>query len=965
MVTSPRYYAKSISQTDSNTVWNKTNPQNPKKYREFVNLEALKNDDNSYAVCSNLAGKNGTHNRPSTITFKNFGIKLPNNIKIIRVIVGYAHNKISYSSSTAYPTISNPTISLMNVSGSGKGNAVPIKYTKYTKSFTVNTTRDKVTSSNFGVKINYPVNTSKNTAGMKLGYCWVQIVYEEITKKISGSVLDTSSVNNSIDEIVKINSSVKSIYQNDSFNLNLSVSTNMESTASLKYQLKLDTNFRFKSKIAGDGLITVGDDGNLYWEFNTANKNAGIEFSLVAVNKGTHYIICNDVTDDNVRMVKKFGIVVLEEQTTVYSNFHHYGTENETIKYTLDVFTTSTEDTEKQLKIEFPQEIIIEAFETENGDYTLGSSSVQWNARFAQQRATASITVTLTSSGIYSQTITDTATSHILDSKSILVKPENLSVPFFSTTEIKDEIYDRLGEGITYKAVCYMKIDIEDNKDTEADERDLFVPYEHNYRFGVSQENIEDENEFLDKCSWSEQITQIGEWVKLEASFTFDNQKPLYLVRTGEYIENQTTYIQVYFTEAQIIESRFYNGLEPVGNYPEPIKALNSPIGYSVFNMKTLENTSPVRLYNLDSDELMFNNIVIEGITVYFDINCNNSTNLLCNLILPNGKKGHRSINIPKTDGTVTLGGEFDLWGLDFNDFELEILDDIEIEIIAQNPYVYDSVLEMANIKIQYHFLELEDDYIEFWINDVSSKYYNIFLSDVEGVSGANNKVSYYQVTGSDNIIAYQSNIESKELKLDFYIGSCTIEEATMFLQRASRFFANKRNTYNKPILNKIRFAHIPDIYYEYVQEKAIQEKIETGEYKCSITLKIPDGTAYSTDEVLAISTGSNNGIAKVSPTIQLLALKNEIKLTEKETNQSFYIRATGKNDIAVNDIVVIECASQKLTKNTPLNDGTYSTFDITDHVDFDSDWFVVDGEFDFNAGETALIQSVRFRERW
>lgn len=965
MVTSPRYYAKSISQTDSNTVWNKTNPQNPKKYREFVNLEALKNDDNSYAVCSNLAGKNGTHNRPSTITFKNFGIKLPNNIKITRVIVGYAHNKISYSSSTAYPTISNPTISLMNLSGSGKGNAVPIKYTKYTKSFTVNTTRDKVTSSNFGVKINYPVNTSKNTAGMKLGYCWVQIVYEEITKKISGSVLDTSSVNNSIDEIVKINSSVKSIYQNDSFNLNLSVSTNMESTTSLKYQLKLDTNFRFKSKIAGDGLITVGDDGNLYWEFNTANKNAGIEFSLVAVNKGTHYIICNDVTDDNVKMVKKFGIVVLEEQTTVYSNFHHYGTENETIKYTLDVFTTSTEDTEKQLKIEFPQEIIIEAFETENGDYTLGSSSVQWNATFAQQRATASITVTLTSSGIYSQNITDTATSHILDSKSILVKPENLSVPFFSTTEIKDEIYDRLGEGITYKAVCYMKIDIEDNKDTEADERDLFVPYEHNYRFGVSQENLEDEKEFLDKCSWSEQITQIGEWVKLEASFTFDNQKPLYLVRTGEYIENQTTYIQVYFTEAQIIESRFYNGLEPVGNYPEPIKALNSPIGYSVFNMKTLENTSPVRLYNLDSDELMLDNIVIEGITVYFDINCNNSTNLLCNLILPNGKKGHRSINIPKTDGTVTLGGEFDLWGLDFNDFELEILDDIEIEIIAQNPYVYDSVLEMANIKIQYHFLELEDDYIEFWINDVSSKYYNIFLSDVEGVSGANNKVSYYQVTGSDNTIAYQSNIESKELKLDFYIGSCTIEEATMFLQRASRFFANKRNTYNKPILNKIRFAHIPDIYYEYVQEKAIQEKIETGEYKCSITLKIPDGTAYSTDEVLAISTGSNNGIAKVSPTIQLLALKNELKLTEKETNQSFYIRATGKNDIAVNDIVVIECASQKLTKNTPLNDGTYSTFDITDHVDFDSDWFVVDGEFDFNAGETALIQSVRFRERW
>ena len=58
MVTSQKFYAKSISQTSESTVWNSTNPKNPRKYRKFINLDALKADDSNYATCSNLGGKN-------------------------------------------------------------------------------------------------------------------------------------------------------------------------------------------------------------------------------------------------------------------------------------------------------------------------------------------------------------------------------------------------------------------------------------------------------------------------------------------------------------------------------------------------------------------------------------------------------------------------------------------------------------------------------------------------------------------------------------------------------------------------------------------------------------------------------------------------------------------------------------------------------------------------------------------
>ena len=181
-----RKYANNITQ--SSGVYQ--GGSNPRQYRIFTNLAALKADDGNYAQCNNLGGKNGTWNRPSTLYFKDFGFNIPSYAKITKIVVGYAHNKITYSSSTAYPSINAPLITLLNVSGcSERGYAVPVNYTRFTKTYEVSPTPSLVNSSNFGVSIDYPTNTNTNPGAMKVGYCWVEITYDDLNFAINSSIL--------------------------------------------------------------------------------------------------------------------------------------------------------------------------------------------------------------------------------------------------------------------------------------------------------------------------------------------------------------------------------------------------------------------------------------------------------------------------------------------------------------------------------------------------------------------------------------------------------------------------------------------------------------------------------------------------------------------------------------------------------------------------------------------------------
>ena len=154
-------YAGTISQT-TGTV-----------YSSFSNLANLKNgSDGSLATTSDVKGKSTNPNRPSTLSFTNFGFNLPTGAEVTKVVVTYRQKKGGKCS------IGAPTISLLGVSGFSATGVAPskTKLTTSSKTFTGSAlTRTIVNSSSFGVKVNYPKNSGTGTGTISLSYVNIKV----------------------------------------------------------------------------------------------------------------------------------------------------------------------------------------------------------------------------------------------------------------------------------------------------------------------------------------------------------------------------------------------------------------------------------------------------------------------------------------------------------------------------------------------------------------------------------------------------------------------------------------------------------------------------------------------------------------------------------------------------------------------------------------------------------------------
>ena len=122
-------YAGSISQT-TGTV-----------YSSFSNLGNLKNgSDGSLATTSDVKGKSTNPNRPSTLSFTNFGFNLPTGAEV-------APSKTTLTTSSKTFT----------------GKAL---------------TRTVINSSSFGVKVNYPKNSGTGTGTISLAFVNIKVEYK-------------------------------------------------------------------------------------------------------------------------------------------------------------------------------------------------------------------------------------------------------------------------------------------------------------------------------------------------------------------------------------------------------------------------------------------------------------------------------------------------------------------------------------------------------------------------------------------------------------------------------------------------------------------------------------------------------------------------------------------------------------------------------------------------------------------
>lgn len=932
-------YAQSITQTSGSY-------KGEKYYREWTNLDNLKSGAN-WANCgvtsSNndytlIGGKTGTWNRPSTISLKNFGFNIPAHAKITRIRVGYTHRKNRIGG--AYGVFASPTISLLTTSYNAKGYAVPTSSKSFVTTFSnVDISPSKINNGNFGVKINYPTNSSTNPAQIQLKDVWVEVTYTDFSFSISSSAMQNEEY-----------------LVGDSAEINLSLTSktgNISSYAS-KVSFSLPSGVVFKEKTRGNGVFTV--NGNVVtWQGNFQNtKSINVGFKVLFTTSGNKTLIFREsTTNTSTKTIFK----VSDNRIELYVDYDEVINSDEEGELLVSVVSEKTTNTSSPVNINFPDNFEVSLL-SGNDQVIFDGNNYVFTPELSEQNVSEmAFKIKCPISGNHTFT---TVFENVTKNYNIKIKNSELTIPFFSKIVLDEKILDRLGDGKTYTVSSVFKLLL------DVDNINLFDPYNTNYRLGVfNGEKYDDftDSDYLDYTYFSESVSAPNVEEELSVDFIYHSEYPVIIFITGEYLEANARAFKIQYTYPCLMETEFIVNREAPGLFPYPIQQISSSDDFCVANVPSNKSTNPIRVYGFDVSGLALeNNVVIQGVSVDFDVNCDSEFAFLMKLVI-NNKTGQRSINVNPTTDSQSIGGEFDLWGLSFDDFLDGNLDNFELELILLNAFNYDSYIELNNIKVTFHYIEVEESLVKCRVNGKDVRYYNMFLNTVKIPAGTENEVKYLDVDGTDSTIAYRSSIQKKEIEIGFSVFGCTITETAKFLERIGRLFANERDKFNKPILNTIEFSHYPDRIWEFITEDAIDVKAESADYDGTIKLIVPSGTSINKNMNISNAYGVNNSIAKVNPEIYVFALENTVVITEDRSNQELIIRG---NNI-VNKLLRIDCSNREayLLEDNPDNAEEYVNINITSDVDINCDWFVIQGEYSFNCNNTANIQSVRFFERW
>ena len=970
-------YAGTISQTTGG------------KYRTFSDLNNLKNNvDGSWANSNgNIKGKSSSPNRPSTLSFTNFGFNLPTGAEVSKIVITYRHKK------TGSLSIGAPTISLLGIGGfSSKAVAPKTSMETHTKSFyadgaknnnlitptTNKVTRSTVNSSSFGVKVDYPANTNSSEGTMSISYVRVTIEYKVPSyaltlKKVSGG------------------------YNEESYTVEASISNTNLTGYNPSVTLTAPTGFSF-TDFSGSGEYTKVSPTVLSWNPKFTNKvassTASFKFDVdVTYPSGqTSYTGTFTLSESLYSGSKSLSATIVDrpsgEGTDVdpdepLPDGGTAGVEQETVvevvsgnEFKLDL-TNLINSTIPDTTAYYEYEFIFDNAHADNisydGNYKnkgMGSST-QAFYDFRNPNMVSGSPIDFPINGNWSMTDKGmhkieifrisygsayseirVATFYI----NVLPQETDLTVPFFTVLEPSEEEMNRLGSGYTYIA----QSDI-NHTTTDTNSRDWYK----NNRIGVFNgpvtNSTTEEDIFENTTYWSKATGGLNEYNNCECEFTYDSQYPLYILLTGDYPE-ATTYGYdigtIKHTEPAIIEKPVYNGRERNGTYPTPIEALLDGEDIATLQLAKDQTSQGVVLYSFPVDETISTNdkLAIRGLQVRANIEASDNLVIQAKLHSPNGEVGNRSILVDSQDEEIIIGGLGDLWG--FTTLQMTQLDDWQLELSVANILSQsDSSILFNNVEIIFYLETVEKQEITIKVEDEDIAYYGAFIETVTIPEGLNTDTSFLSIDGTDTNDAYRQNIREKKITIEFNLSNCELQTSTDMLRQLTKLFVNEKDQYNRPIPKRIQFSHYPNDYFEYIMEEPFDVDTEITDYTIKAQLTVPSGTSYSLYDTVTNTTGNANGLAAVNPIITVRPSDVNIQITESNTGQVFNIAYTGDwNDHTVE----IDCEDRKVY----LIKGEDERIDISKYADYNSDWFRLDGEYEFSSVNCTIL-SVIFNERW
>ena len=943
------------------------------KFREFTDLNNVKNSNSTYAIskstASGIASKSGTHNRPSTITAKNFQCNIPAGSKITKITCEYA------TCYTGNISIAGPTVDLLDVNvAAKKGKALTKTMTKTTLSWTGNFTVASVNSSSFGVKINYPANTKSDVGKVKVQYIRLIITYSAPNFTLSSQ-------------------KVSGTYTDDEFTVKLTCNNKGQTSGGTNVKITLPSGVSYVRKSSGDGSISTSS--GLVWNTGIGSKlSATIQFVVKITTDGNHSISFKETstshtaslsiktsqappTDDDEGTTGETpagggGDLTGGSGTTISTlrlkqNSYNYE-ENLHFTYNFSSIPDYMADYSFMLlsdknKLTFMNNTVPghDAFIPRYYDEYTYDELLELGGKI-------DIVVSPRSGALGLDKIlflaTDDEDEYIFAEVPVEIIPdeENLTVPHMSILKLTSEELNRLGDGITYNVTSWLKL-----VTSEEYVRDWYK----NFRIGVCNGEITSENSYVTNEDifknaeyWSDPLTNVNTFEQLTCEFTYDEDYPVYVIFTGDYPEGDPTNSYIQFTNPTIKEN------ETADNqciFPIPIRNINLDDGsLSNLSLNPFESSNSVLLFDLDAEDIeTTENTSILGFQLNVTLDTSDTVIMLAKLINQNGASHERSIQITNTSENriVSLGGSYDLWGFSIGD--LVKLDEWKVELMFSNPFSgeSESIVTIENVELVFYVNKIQNHLVKCFVNGEDTRHYGMFLQDEDVPTGLKTNVKYLDIDGSDKNEAYNQTIDKKEISLDFRIVGCTIEETTAKLLMLGKLFTNDRDEFGKPIPNKLELTNYPGIYWNVIMESPIDNTTKNSNYEGTIKLVVPDGTAYAIEETVTSFVGYVDSIAKINPVITLIPESNNLTINELKSEQTMVIHYD--ENFIDGDVLQVESANRKLILKRFSEDlKDYELIDISQAIDWHSDFFLIRGEYHFEC-DNGLIQTVSFTERW
>ena len=984
-------------------------PTSGGKYQTFNRPNRIRYHDNNAATC-HVGGKNATLNRPSTLTCTKFQTGIPTGAEVTQITVRLKHSKSQYNGKDC--NVQAPTISLIDNNGkvlkSRKAQAPTNTPTENSVLFNFNVAYihyNVINSNNFGVKVDYPANSNDNEGDINVYYIEIHVAY-----KLSKYSLKLNHISGA--------------YNGDTYTMKLDVSNINQTTYDPTITLTAPTGFSFKGSHLENGAENSGYNCTVVnpttlsilvgFGKNRSNRTIILEFEAnFTYGTGIEYLdktfnVTESVNQWTASKTVRITKTRPADPTTDPDPTPATPTSDSTQTTTTPVYIDVYRNEEFDIEITMPTDAY-EGLETTDTALQFGLQYPCFTFKvgevtgriFTVGDVDGQTSFTVKATPLYNGrwnllTLQRTSEGELEDCQyfTFNVKPREsaLTLPAFTILSLSKEECNRLGTGYNYTAQTFLKVFSDYVGET------YVYDWYKNCRIGVfnnaipsnvaSFTYIDEETgetkvisydgtdydsltakEIFDNAEyWSPCPLNLNEYTNLECPFVYNENYPLYILIVGDYYESPIT-APISYTEPVIVETETYNGRETNGTYPTPILNTINNDDSSEMNITPLNNASTLITYELplDEDYGTNNEIAIRGLEITGTIE-SNTDNLILYTTLKNSKNEsrQRSLILDQTQTTLTdtntftIGGIGDLWG--FTTLDIENLEDWETHLPISNSLMDTTgQINYKNLQLIIYIEHIEGQNVRTYINGEDLSYYGVFLTDLKIPEGLKTDTDYINVNGTDVNDPFRQNIKEKTIEIDFEIGdNCDLEGSTNSLRALTKLLVNERDQYNRPIPKRLEFSHYPDVFWEYILEDTLTTDLDINTYTVKAKLVVPAGTSYDKVATKTNTVGYINGLAHIRPVIQFKPNSQHISLKETITEQEFQMSYpldewTGK-------VVEVDCDNRIVLLKDDEDDTTGT--DITAYVDFNSDWFTILGEYDFNSDGCAII-SVAYQERW